>query len=400
MDLIDKCYNHLWDRLEFGSSKYFKGDEILRVGVPKEIKPDENRVAVTPAGAHALVSAGHQVFVEKSAGIGSGFEDAAYVASGAKILPDAASVWESSDMIVKVKEPLQAEYPYMRPGLLVFTYFHLAPEPELTRVLLEKGVDAVAYETVELPNRSLPLLTPMSEIAGRMAVQVGVHFLEKKQGGRGVLVGGVPGVPPASIVIIGGGVVGTNSAKMAVGLGAKVTVVDLNLDRLRYLDDIFGARIETLASNPLNIGEAVKTADLVVGSVLVPGAKAPKLVTEDMVKKMMPGSVMVDVAIDQGGCIETMDHTTTHTNPTFVKHGVVHYSVPNIPGAVPRTSTLALTNATLPYTLLLANKGFKDAVKSNVPLAKGVNVTAGKITYKAVAEAHNLPYTPLDKILG
>ncbi len=400
MDLIDKCYNHLWDRLEFGSSKYFKGDEILRVGVPKEIKPDENRVAVTPAGAHALVSAGHQVFVEKSAGIGSGFEDAAYVASGAKILPDAASVWESSDMIVKVKEPLQAEYPYMRPGLLVFTYFHLAPEPELTRVLLEKGVDAVAYETVELPNRSLPLLTPMSEIAGRMAVQVGVHFLEKKQGGRGVLVGGVPGVPPASIVIIGGGVVGTNSAKMAVGLGAKVTVVDLNLDRLRYLDDIFGARIETLASNPLNIGEAVKTADLVVGSVLVPGAKAPKLVTEDMVKKMMPGSVMVDVAIDQGGCIETMDHTTTHTNPTFVKHGVVHYSVPNIPGAVPRTSTLALTNATLPYTLLLANKGFKDAVKSNVPLAKGVNVTAGKITYKAVAEAHNLPYTPLEKILG
>lgn len=383
-----------------GAPKYCKGDEVLKVGVPKEIKTDENRVSLTPAGAHALVNAGHQVFVEKNAGVGSGFEDASYVAAGAKILPDAASVWETADMIIKVKEPLHSEFQYMRKGLLVFTYFHLAPEPDLTKVLLEKAVDAVAYETVELPNRSLPLLTPMSEIAGRMSVQVGVHFLEKKHGGRGVLLGGVPGVPAAEVVIVGGGVVGTNAAKMAVGLGAKVTIVDVNLDRLRYLDDIFGARITTLASNSYNIAEAVKTADLVVGSVLIPGAKAPKLVTEAMVKNMMPGSVMVDVAIDQGGCIETMDHVTSHSDPTFVKHGVVHYSVPNIPGAVPRTSTLALTNATLPYALLLANKGWKEAAKANPALAKGVNTAEGHLTYKAVAEAHNLPYTPLEKLLG
>lgn len=379
--------------------KKHKGDEVVKIGVPREIKPDENRVSVTPAGAHALTSAGHEVFVEKGAGAGSGFDDAAYVASGAKILPDAASVWETADMIIKVKEPLPAEYPFMRKGLLIFTYFHLAPEPELTHTLIEKGVDAVAYETVELPNRTLPLLTPMSEIAGRMSVQIGAHFLEKRHGGRGVLLGGVPGVPPCNVTIVGGGVVGTNAAKMAVGLGAHVTILDVNLDRLRYLDDIFGPSVTTLASNAYNIAEAVEAADLVIGAVLVPGARAPKLVTEGMVKRMKPGSVMVDVAIDQGGCIETMDHTTTHSDPTFTKHGVVHYSVPNIPGAVPRTSTLALTNATLPYALLLANNGFEAAVKSNAALAKGVNVTRGCVTYQAVAQAHNLSYTPLEKVL-
>lgn len=372
----------------------------MRVGVPREIKPDENRVSLTPAGAHALVGAGHGVLVETGAGVGSGFEDKDYVLSGAKILPGAEAVWEAADMIVKVKEPLSAEYPFMRKGLLVFTYFHLAPEPELTRVLLDRCVDAVAYETVELPNRSLPLLTPMSEIAGRMSIQVGAHFLEKRQGGRGVLIGGVPGVAPGKIVIIGGGVVGTNAAKRAVGLGAQVTIIDINLDRLRYLDDVFGERLHTVASNPYNVAEAVRDADLAIGAVLVPGARAPKLVTEAMVRDMKPGAVMVDVAIDQGGCIETMDHTTTHSDPTFMKHGVVHYSVPNIPGAVPRTATLALTNATLPYVLLLANKGLKEAVRSNAALAKGVNATGGQVTYEAVALAHNLPYVPLEKALA
>ncbi|HHW17950.1 MAG TPA: alanine dehydrogenase [Firmicutes bacterium] len=371
----------------------------MKIGVPKEIKPDENRVSLTPAGAKVLASAGHQVFIEKGAGLGSGFGDDAYVASGAKILPDAASVWSEADMIIKVKEPLPPEYPLMKKGQIIFTYLHLAPEPELTRALMEKGVHAIAYETVELPNKSLPLLTPMSEIAGRMSIQIGAHFLEKRYGGQGVLLGGVPGVPPAHVVIIGGGTVGTNAAKIAQGMGARVTILDVNLDRLRYLDDIFGSRVQTLASNEYNIAEAVKKADLLVGSVLVPGAKAPKLVKEEMVKAMKPGSVIVDVAIDQGGCIETMDHTTTHSNPTFMKHGVVHYSVPNIPGAVPRTSTLALTNATLPYAVLLAEKGFEGAVRSNPALAKGVNVTSGKITYKAVAVAHNLPYTPLEEVL-
>jgi alanine dehydrogenase len=396
---MDKC------RITFGeigrcSLKKQEGDEVLKVGVPREIKPDENRVSLTPAGAQALTGAGHQVFVEKGAGVGSGFDDADYVSSGAKILPDAAAVWAAADMIIKVKEPLPAEFGFMRKGLLIFTYFHLAPEPELTHALIEKGVDAVAYETVELPNRSLPLLTPMSEIAGRMSIQIGAYFLEKRHGGRGVLLGGVPGVLPSDVVIVGGGVVGTNAAKMAIGLGAKVTILDVNLDRLRYLDDIFGAGAQTLASNSYNVAEAVKSADLVVGAVLVPGAMAPKLVTEAMVKTMKIGSAMVDVAIDQGGCIETMDHTTTHSNPIFTKHGVVHYSVPNIPGAVPRTSTLALTNATLPYAVLLAQKGFKEAVKSNAALAKGVNVTGGMVTYQAVAQAHNLPYTPLERILG
>jgi len=376
-----------------------KGMTFLKIGVPKEIKPDENRVSLTPAGAKVLTLAGHEVLVEKGAGTGSGFQDGDYEASGAKILPDGPSVWAEADMIIKVKEPLPQEYPLMKNGLLLFTYLHLAPEPELTRALMENKVDAVAYETVELPNRSLPLLTPMSEIAGRMSVQIGAHFLEKRYGGEGVLLGGVPGVLPAEVVIVGGGTVGTNAAKIAIGMGAKVTILDVNLDRLRYLDDIFGSRVETLASNEYNLAEVVKKADLLVGSVLVPGAKAPKLVKEEMVKSMKPGSVIVDVAIDQGGCVETMDHTTTHSNPTFVKHGVVHYSVPNIPGAVPRTSTLALTNATLPYAVLLAQKGFKAAVRENSALAKGVNVTRGRITYEAIAVAHGLPYTPLEEAL-
>ncbi len=374
-------------------------DGLVKIGVPREIKPDENRVSLIPAGTQAFVDAGHEVLVESGAGQGSGFDDKSYEAAGAKIIPSAQSVWAESDMIMKVKEPLASEYSLMKEQIL-FTYLHLAPEPELTRALIEKRVDAVAYETVQLPNRSLPLLTPMSEVAGRMSVQIGAHFLEKRYGGSGTLLGAVPGVLPGNVVIVGGGVVGTNAAKMAVGLGANVIIIDMNLDRLRYLNDIFGARVQTLASSAYAIGEAVKNADLVIGSVLIPGAKAPKLVSESMVATMRPGSVLVDVAIDQGGCIETMDHTTTHSDPTFVKHGVVHYSVPNIPGAVPRTATMALTNATLPYALLLANKGLKDAVKANEPLAKGVNVTQGKVTYEAVALAHGLPYTPLAEVLA
>ncbi|HHY34133.1 MAG TPA: alanine dehydrogenase [Firmicutes bacterium] len=372
----------------------------MKIGVPKEIKPDENRVSVTPAGVVAFTKAGHQVLVEASAGVGSGFTDEDYRRAGATILPGPREVYEQADMIIKVKEPLPPEYDLMREGQILFTYLHLAPEPELTRVLANRKVDAVAYETVETRDRTLPLLTPMSEIAGRMSVQIGAHFLEKRHGGRGVLLGGVPGVPPANVVIIGGGTVGTNAAKIAVGMGAHVTILDINLDRLRYLDDIFGGRIHTVASNAFNIAQAVEEADLVVGAVLIPGARAPRLVTEEMVKKMKPGSVIVDVAIDQGGCVETMDRITSHSDPVFVKHGVVHYSVPNIPGAVPRTSTFALTNATLPYALELANKGFARAVRENAALAKGVNVTRGKITYKAVAEAHGLPYTPLEEVLG
>lgn len=373
---------------------------LLRIGVPREIKPDENRVSLTPAGAKVLTSLGHKVLVEKGAGLGSGLTDEEYIAAGATIMPDAASVWAEADMIIKVKEPLPPEYGLMKEGLLLFTYLHLAPEPELTHALLEHKVDSVAYETVELPNKSLPLLAPMSEIAGRMSVQIGAHLLEKRNGGSGVLLAGVPGVAKGEVVIVGGGTVGTNAAKIAVGMGANVTVFDVNLNRLAYLDDIFGARIQTMASNEYTLAEAVRKADLVVGAVLIPGAKAPKLVTEAMVKTMKPGSVIVDVAIDQGGCVETIDHITTHSNPTFMKYGVVHYSVPNIPGAVPRTSTFALTNATLPYAVKLAQKGFVEAVKSDAALAKGVNTTRGHVTYKAVADAHNLPYVPLEEVIG
>lgn len=370
------------------------------VGVPKEIKPQENRVAITPAGVDALVRAGHKVLIEKGAGEGSGIYDEDYKQAGAEIMPSAESVWENSEMIVKVKEPLPSEYKYFKEGQVIFTYLHLAPEPELTKALMESKVVAIAYETVQKDDGSLPLLTPMSEVAGRLAIQEGAAFLEKFRGGKGVLLSGVPGVPPASIVIVGAGTVGTSALKRAVGMGARVTILDINVNKLRYLDDIYQGRIETLYSNRFNLLNAISKADLVIGAVLIPGAKAPKLVTEEMVRAMEPGSVIVDVAIDQGGCVETIDHPTTHAEPVFVKYGVIHYAVSNMPGAVPRTSTFALTNATLPYALELANKGWKKAIIENKALARGVNVLNGKITYKAVAEAHNLPYHPLEEVLA
>ncbi|BCU81673.1 alanine dehydrogenase [Polycladomyces abyssicola] len=370
------------------------------IGVPKEIKNNENRVAITPAGVDALVLAGHEVLIERGAGEGSGFVDEDYVAHGAKMLDSAEQVWSSADMILKVKEPQPSEYRYFREGLILFTYLHLAPEPELTQALMEKKVTAIAYETIQLDNGSLPLLTPMSEVAGRMSVQIGAQFLEKPKGGKGVLLGGVPGVLPGEVVIIGGGVVGTNAAKMALGLGANVTLLDINPDRLRQLDDIFHGRLRTLMSNSYNIAQAVKKADLLIGAVLIPGRRAPRLVTEEMVKTMTPGSVIVDVAIDQGGSIETIDRITTHSDPIYVKHGVVHYAVPNIPGAVPRTSTIALTNVTIPYAVQIANKGLEQALRDSRPLAKGVNVIQGHVTYQAVAESLNLPYTPLDDVMG
>ncbi|BDG45363.1 alanine dehydrogenase [Saccharococcus caldoxylosilyticus] len=369
------------------------------IGVPKEIKNNENRVAITPAGVMSFVQAGHTVLIEKDAGIGSGFTNEDYASAGAQIIEQAQDVWTKADMVMKVKEPLPSEYGYFRPGLILFTYLHLAAEPELTRALKEKGVIAIAYETVQV-GRTLPLLTPMSEVAGRMAAQIGAQFLEKPYGGKGILLGGVPGVGRGKVTIIGGGVVGTNAAKVAVGLGADVTIIDLNADRLRELDDIFGHQITTLMSNPMNIAQAVAEADLVIGAVLIPGAKAPKLVTEDMVKAMKPGSVIVDVAIDQGGIVETSDHVTTHDNPTYVKHGVVHYAVANMPGAVPRTSTLALTNVTLPYALQIANKGVHQAIADNHALKLGVNVANGEITYEAVARDLGYNYVPVEEALG
>ena len=371
----------------------------MLVGLPKEIKDNEYRVGMTPAGVRALVDAGHQVVVERSAGEGSGFDAALYERAGATILETADEVWAQADMIVKVKEPIAPEYPRMREGQLLFTYLHLAPDLELTRQLLERKVTGVAYETITDRRGTLPLLTPMSEVAGRMAIQVGAQYLEKMRGGRGVLLGGVPGVPAARVVIIGGGVVGTNSAKMAVGMGAHVTIIDNNLDRLRELDDIFLSRITTLASSAYAIQGAIAEADLIVGAVLVPGAAAPKLITREMLKKVPNGAVIVDVAVDQGGCIETT-HPTTHSDPTYYVEGVLHYCVANMPGAVPRTSTFALTNATLPYTLKLANKGFLAAVAADPGLKEGVNTYAGKLTYEAVAQAQNLDYTPLDGILS
>lgn len=370
------------------------------VGVPKEIKNNENRVAITPAGVQAMTRGGHQVVIEKNAGLGSGFSDDDYRQAGAEILQDARAVFRTADMIMKVKEPLPPEYDLFSEGQVLFTYLHLAPERELTRMLMEKMIVAIAYETVQLDDGSLPLLTPMSEVAGRMSVQIGAQYLEKVYGGRGILLGGVPGVPPANVVIVGGGIVGMNAAKMAVGMGAQVTILDISADKLRYLDDVFQGRLVTLMSNSYNIAQAVRRADLLVGAVLIPGARAPKLVTEEMVKTMKPGSVIVDVAIDQGGSIETVDRVTTHADPTYVKHGVIHYSVANMPGAVPRTSTLALTNVTLPYALQLANKGYERALRENRALARGVNVFNGFVTYKAVAEAHSLPYRPLEEFLN
>ncbi|MDQ1000697.1 alanine dehydrogenase [Neobacillus niacini] len=365
------------------------------IGVVKEIKNNENRVALTPAGVVSFVQAGHKVLVEKGAGIGSGFVDVDYTQAGAELIESAADVWNQSEMIMKVKEPLASEYKYFRPGLVLFTYLHLAAEPALAQALKDSGVIAIAYETVSV-NRTLPLLTPMSEVAGRMSAQIGAQFLQKFNGGKGILLAGVPGVSRGKVTIIGGGIVGTNAAKMAIGLGADVTIIDLSADRLRYLDDIFGNQIKTLISNPFNIAEAVKEADLVIGAVLIPGAKAPKLVTEEMVKTMKPGSVIVDVAIDQGGSVETIDHVTTHDNPTFEKHGVVHYSVANMPGAVPRTSTMALTNATVPYALQIANKGVVKAISENPALKLGVNVANGEVTYEAVAKDLNYVYVPVE----
>ncbi|MBN3522576.1 alanine dehydrogenase [Paenibacillus apiarius] len=368
------------------------------IGVPKEIKNNENRVALTPAGVAAFTQAGHQVMLERNAGLGSGFADEDFTQAGATISERAADVWTKADMVMKVKEPLPSEYGHFREGLLLFTYLHLAAEPDLARALTEKGVTAIAYETVQV-NRTLPLLTPMSEVAGRMAAQIGAQFLEKPHGGAGILLGGVPGVKRGKVTVIGGGVVGTNAAKIAVGLGADVTIIDMSADRLRQLDDIFGSSVNTLMSNPLNIAEAVAESDLVIGAVLIPGAKAPKLVTEAMIKSMRTGSVVVDVAIDQGGIIATADRITTHDKPTYVKHGVVHYAVANMPGAVPRTSTMALTNATVPYALQIADKGLQQALRDSKPLLLGVNAAGGSITYSAVARDLGMPYVPVEEAL-
>jgi alanine dehydrogenase len=360
------------------------------IGIPKEIKNNEYRVAIAPAGVAAFVKEGHQVMIESDAGIGSGFTDNDYKAMGAKIA-NVSEVWSNAELIIKVKEPMPSEYMHFRKGLILFTYLHLAAEPALARALMEHGVTAIAYETIEV-NGTLPLLTPMSEVAGRMSVQIGAQFLEKSYGGKGILLSGVPGVRRGQVTIIGGGVVGTNAAKMAIGLGANVTIIDLDLERLRKLDDIFGSSINTIISNPYNIFESVKSSDLVIGAVLIPGAKAPKLVTEEMIKSMHSGSVVVDVAIDQGGIFETIDRITTHDDPVYVKHGVVHYAVANMPGAVPRTSTSALTNVTLPFALILANKGIKKAISENKSIRKGLNVANGLITCEAVAVGLGLPF--------
>ena len=371
----------------------------MNIGVPKEIKNNENRVAITPAGVHALVNAGHKVVLEASAGVGSGFSDDSYREAGATILDSAEDVWQQAEMVMKVKEPIASEYRHFRKDLVLFTYLHLAPEPELTAALADNRVLAIAYETVQLPDRSLPLLSPMSEVAGRMSIQIGAHYLEKAHGGRGELLGGVAGVPPARVVIVGGGIVGTSAAKIAVGMGADVTILDTNLARLRYIDDLYAGRIRTVMSNAYNLRENIIGCDLLVGSVLIPGARAPKLVTSEMVQGMHKGGVIVDVAIDQGGSIETIDRITTHDKPVYEKHGVIHYAVANMPGAVPRTSTLALTNVTMPYALLLANLGPLQAIRSHEALAKGVNVFQGHITYEAVAKSLNREYTPLAQLL-
>lgn len=369
------------------------------IGVPKEVKSFENRVAMTPAGAYTLTTAGHEVHIETGAGLGSSFTDEEYVEAGAKIVDSAKAAWDA-EMVMKVKEPLEEEFGYFREGLILFTYLHLANEPALTKALVDNKVVAIAYETVQLPNRSLPLLSPMSEVAGRMATQIGAQFLSKTYGGKGKLLAGIPGVERGKVTVIGGGQAGTNAAKMAVGLGADVTVIDLSVDRLRQLDDIFGNDIKTLVSNPFNIANAVKESDLVVGAVLIPGAKAPKLVSEDMIKSMSPGSVLVDIAIDQGGIFATSDRVTTHDNPTYEKHGVVHYAVANMPGAVPQTSTMGLTNVTVPYALQIANKGYKQACQDNEALFKGINVLNGKVTFKAVADDLDYEFVDAKELLN
>ena len=364
------------------------------IGVPKEIKNNENRVGMTPAGVQEMTKHGHTVYVQAGAGVNSGFSDDAYIAAGAKILPTIEDVYAIAEMIVKVKEPIASEYALVRKGQLVFTYFHFASSEPLTKAMVESGAVCCAYETVERKDRSLPLLVPMSEVAGRMAVQEGCYFLERPRGGKGKLMGGVPGVKPAKVFVIGAGIVGTAAARTAAGMGADVTICDISLPRLAYLTDVMPRNVKTLMSSEYNIREELKTADLVVGSVLIPGAKAPKLVTRDMLALMQPGSVLVDVAIDQGGCFET-SRPTTHEEPTYYVDGILHYCVANIPGAVPYTSTLALTNATLPYALQLADKGWQKACADNEELRKGLNVVEGKVVYRQVAEAWGLPYEPL-----
>lgn len=368
------------------------------IGVPKEIKNNENRIALTPAGAAELVKRGHEVYVQTSGGNGSGFPDEDYIAAGAKMLPTIEDVYGIAEMIIKVKEPIKSEYKLIKKGQILYTYFHFASGEELTMAMIENKSICLAYETVENDDRSLPLLIPMSEVAGRMSVQEGAKYLEKTYGGYGVLLGGVPGVLPAKVLIIGGGIVGTEAAKMAAGLGADVTIMDISLKRLRYLDDIMPANVKTMMSNDYNIRDMVKTHDLIIGAVLIPGAVAPHLVTHDMLKTMRPGTVMVDVAVDQGGCFETTV-ATTHAEPTFVVDEVLHYCVANMPGAVPRTSTIALTNATLPFAIDIAEKGWKQACIDSIPLQKGLNVVDGKVVYKGVANAFNLPYEKVKTVL-
>ena len=368
------------------------------IGVPKEIKTNENRVALVPGGAEALVHAGHTVLLENNAGVGSGFENEKYTRFGVQIVDTAAEVWKRADMIMKVKEPIAVEWPHMRKDQVIFTYFHFAADEPLTSAVIKSGAIAIAYETVQLPTGELPLLTPMSEVAGRMAVHEGAKYLEKYFGGRGILVGGVPGVEPANVLVIGGGIVGSNAARMAAGLGARTVIMDTSLNRLRYLADVMPANVVPLYSNRANLLEQLAKSDIVIGAVLLPGAKAPKLVKREDLKIMQPGSVIVDVAVDQGGCVETIK-PTTHENPIYEVDGVIHYAVANMPGAVPRTSTLALTNATFPYALTLANKGWKDACRQDRALALGVNAVNGKITYPGVAEAFDLDYTPVEKVL-
>ena len=369
------------------------------IGVPKEVKDHESRVGITPAGVKSLAEAGHKVLVETHAGELSAFPDDEYQSAGAEIVGSAHNVWGTADMVVKVKEPIESEYVYFREGLVLFTFLHLAPVPALTNKLLESKVIGIAYETVRDRQGNLPLLMPMSEVAGRMSVQVGASYLEKERGGRGILLGGVPGVPPAHVAILGGGVVGTNAARIALGFGAKTTLIDVNLNRLRELEDIFGGRLYTLASNSYNIGHVTREADLVIGGVLIPGATAPRLVTRAMVSQMKPGSVIVDVAIDQGGCVETA-RPTSHSNPSFTIDGVVHYCVTNMPGAVPHTSTLALTNSTFPYLLRIANLGARVAIQHDPGLADGLNTWGGKLTHRGVAESQHRDWTPASNVIA
>ena len=369
------------------------------IGVPTEIKNNENRIALTPGGALELIKRGHTVYVQKDGGLGSGFNNQMYLDAGVKLLDTIEEVYDIAEMIMKVKEPIEQEYKLIKKDQLIFTYFHFASHEPLTQAMIENRSVCLAYETVERADRSLPLLIPMSEVAGRMAVQEGAKYLEKPVKGKGVLLGGVPGVTPGRVLILGGGIVGTQAAKMAAGLGAIVTIMDINLDRLRYLNDVMPANVVTRFSNELNIRDLLPTQDLIIGAVLIPGAKAPNLITRDMLKDMHPGTVLVDVAVDQGGCIETCV-PTTHEDPTFIIDDVVHYCVANMPGAVPYTSTIALTNATLPYAIQLANKGWKAACKENRELKLGLNVVDGKVTYKGVAEAFDLEYTPVEEVLN